>query len=85
MAHFPLLFSLYDGVKPWVFQIVQKLSVRPPSLEIKLKLLKQIASENGMTLKNLEDYGVPTEVRHIIINEMVARPLCWEIFENLHV
>ncbi|XP_022150550.1 uncharacterized protein LOC111018665 [Momordica charantia] len=55
--------------------IVQKLSVRPPSLEIKLKLLKQIASENGITLKNLEDYGVPTEVqKKVEVEEKQEQP-----------
>ncbi|XP_022982055.1 uncharacterized protein LOC111480936 isoform X2 [Cucurbita maxima] len=41
--------------------IVKKLSARPPSSEIKLKLLKQVASENGITLKDLEAYEVSTE------------------------
>ncbi|KAG7032099.1 IST1-like protein, partial [Cucurbita argyrosperma subsp. argyrosperma] len=34
---------------------------RPPSLEVKLELLKQVASENGSTLKDLEAYEVSTE------------------------
>ena len=51
------------------FQIVQKLSARPASLEIKLKLLKQIASEHGITLKDLEDYEVSSEV-WCVINEI---------------
>ncbi|KAG6601314.1 uncharacterized protein LOC111458470 isoform X2 [Cucurbita moschata] len=41
--------------------IVKKLSARPPSLEVKLELLKQVASENGSTLKDLEAYEVSTE------------------------
>lgn len=49
--------------------IVQKLSARPPSLEIKLKLLKQIASEHGITLKDLEAYEVSTETQEKVVAE----------------
>lgn len=59
---------------------MQKLSARPPSLEIKLKLLKQIASEIGITLKDLEAYEVSTEVR-LVTNEIESsHPLCEGIF-----
>ncbi|XP_022945818.1 uncharacterized protein LOC111449950 [Cucurbita moschata] len=49
--------------------IVQKLSSRPPSLEIKMKLLKQIASENGVTLKDLEGYEDSTEMQEKVVAE----------------
>lgn len=49
--------------------IVQKLSARPASLEIKLKLLKQIASEHGITLKDLEDYEVSSEEKVVVMAE----------------
>ncbi|XP_038893459.1 uncharacterized protein LOC120082250 isoform X2 [Benincasa hispida] len=53
--------------------IVQKLSARPSSLEIKLKLLKQIASEHGITLKDLEAYEVSTEER-VVAEEKKEQP-----------
>ncbi|XP_043717820.1 uncharacterized protein LOC122665743 [Telopea speciosissima] len=47
------------GVNP---RIIQKFSTRQPSLEIRMKLLKEIASENGITLKLQEESSVTTEV-----------------------
>ncbi|KAJ4959752.1 hypothetical protein NE237_019662 [Protea cynaroides] len=46
------------GVNP---RIIQKMSTRQPSLESKMKLLKEIASENGITLKHQEESSVISE------------------------
>ncbi|XP_042482846.1 uncharacterized protein LOC122063194 [Macadamia integrifolia] len=46
------------GVNP---RIIQKFSTRQPSLENRMKLLKEIASENGITLK-LQEEEVKVEV-----------------------
>jgi hypothetical protein len=42
--------------------MIQKLSTRQPSLEIRLKMLKEIASEIGVTLHLEEDAQVIVEV-----------------------
>jgi len=42
--------------------MIQKLSARQPSLEIRLKMLKEIASEIGVTLHLEEDAHVIVEV-----------------------
>ena len=77
MLNFPRCISLNDVV---IFQIVQKLSARPPSLEIKMKLLKQIASENGVTLKDLEAYEDSTKVLQVTNEIESCYLLCWETF-----
>lgn len=46
-------------------QIVQKLSTRQPSLECKLKVLKEIASERGIALHLEVDSPVVVEVGNL--------------------
>lgn len=46
-----------------MLQMIQKFSTRQPSSETKLKVLKEIASENGITLDLEEEPTVIIKVR----------------------
>jgi len=51
-------------------QMIQKLSTRQPSLEARMKVLKEIANENGITLKLEEEEppAIASEVQRLLIS-----------------
>ncbi|CAA0833023.1 Regulator of Vps4 activity in the MVB pathway protein [Striga hermonthica] len=54
------------GVNP---KIIQKLSTRMPSSESKMKMLKEIASENNIELQIIEEASVEIKMEHKEIHE----------------
>lgn len=60
------LFSLF-----FFFQIIQKFSTTQASLESRKKLLKDIASENGIVLHLEEDAPLVAQVRNFYITKMI--------------
>ncbi|KAL6350794.1 hypothetical protein AAG906_031380 [Vitis piasezkii] len=58
------------GVNP---RLIQKLSVRPPDVEVRLNVLKEIASENGITLQ-LEGASSATLEDKLDKNQMENQP-----------
>ncbi|KAL2347562.1 hypothetical protein Fmac_001562 [Flemingia macrophylla] len=58
------------GVHP---QIIQKMSTRIPNLEIRMKALKDIASENGIVLQ-LEETSVPIEEQSNVEKQNLHEP-----------
>ncbi|XP_034710083.1 uncharacterized protein LOC117932779 isoform X2 [Vitis riparia] len=59
------------GVNP---RLIQKLSVRPPDVEVRLNVLKEIASENGITLQ-LEGASSATLEDKLDKNQMENQPM----------
>ncbi|KAE9605681.1 hypothetical protein Lal_00025323 [Lupinus albus] len=68
------------GVHP---QMIQKLSTRMPSLDIRLKALKEIASTNGIVLQLEEASSVPVEEQANVQKQNKLEPEMKE--ENLHI
>ncbi|OIW02266.1 hypothetical protein TanjilG_15149 [Lupinus angustifolius] len=68
------------GVHP---QMIQKLSTRMPSLDSRMKALKEIASENGIVLQLEEASSVPVEEQLNVQKQNKPEPEMKE--ETLHV
>ncbi|CAL0318103.1 unnamed protein product [Lupinus luteus] len=68
------------GVHP---QMIQKLSTRMPSLDSRMKALKEIASENGIVLQLEEASSVPVEEQLNVQKQNKPEPEMK--LENLHI
>lgn len=55
--------------------MIQKFSTRRPSLENKMKILKEIASANNIALHFEEDAPANTEVRVLVFTHNMYRQL----------